>query len=57
MKKLRGAGDLIAVITKWTGIQWGIKALGINCNCPVRQEKLNVELPFKMNHGSTGENS
>ena len=50
MQNLRGMGDIVALITEKTGIKWVVdkvsNAIGIDCNCPVRQEKINVKLPF-----------
>jgi len=51
MKKFRGAGDLVAFITKKTGIKrlvdWFSALIGIDCGCDGRREKMNVKLPFK----------
>jgi|TARA_R100001163_G_C5046886_1_gene184098 hypothetical protein len=50
MKDFRGLGDLIAFITKKTGIKrfvdWFSGVIGVDCGCDKRQEKMNVKLPF-----------
>ena len=47
---MKGAGDLIAFITKITGIKavvkWYSKATGRDCGCDLRQEKMNIKIPF-----------
>jgi hypothetical protein len=50
--KISGLGDLVYVITKFTGIRFLYKYLFKKldlggCGCDERQEKLNVILPFK----------
>ena len=38
-------GDLIELITRYTGIKWLWKKIHPNCNCDKRQEDLNdIEL-------------
>jgi hypothetical protein len=48
---MKGFGDLVEIITKWTGIKLFVKFLSkvfkFDCGCDQRKEKLNVELPFK----------
>ena len=48
---MRGLGDLVAVITKYTGIRWVVDkvfaALGRDCGCSARQERWNKVLPFR----------
>tara|TARA_R110000851_G_scaffold243552_2_gene396160 strand:+ start:747 stop:899 length:153 start_codon:yes stop_codon:yes gene_type:complete len=50
MKNFKGFGDLIAFITKRTGIKrfvnWFSALIGKDCGCDRRQEKMNVKLPF-----------
>lgn len=44
---MKGAGDLVARITKLTGIDRAIKAVvGEDCGCDERQELLNNLIPF-----------
>lgn len=48
---IKGAGDLVEIITRKTGIKKVVKevtkAVGIeDCGCDNRQEKLNVFIPF-----------
>jgi hypothetical protein len=51
MRKMRGLGDLIYYITKYTGIKWLVgvysKWTGKDCGCEGRREKMNVKLPFE----------
>lgn len=42
MSKIRGAGDVVAVITKYTGIKAVVELLDVDCKCEMRQEKMNV---------------
>lgn len=47
MKKVRGAGDIVYFITKYTGIKLIVKKMfGNDCGCDERREKLNVKLPM-----------
>ena len=47
---MKGLGDLVAVITKYTGIRWVVDkvftALGKDCGCTARQKRWNKLLPF-----------
>jgi hypothetical protein len=48
MDKIKGLGDLVAIVTKYTGIKWIVKKLyGNDCGCDERQEKLNILYPVK----------
>jgi hypothetical protein len=48
---MTGLGDLVAFITKYTGIQWFFNKLhiitGFECGCQKRRRKLNRMVPFK----------
>ena len=47
---MKGLGDLIAVITKYSGIKFVIdkifSILGRDCGCSARQDYLNKVVPF-----------
>ena len=47
---MRGLGDLVAVITKYTGIRFVVdkvfSILGRDCGCSARQTKWNNAVPF-----------
>lgn len=47
MKKVKGLGDLIEIVTKYTGIKWIWNKLYPDCGCEGRREKLNVKIPFE----------
>lgn len=53
MQKINGVGDVIELITRYTGIKWVVnkasKLLNIDCGCDARKEKINVKLPFNNN--------
>jgi len=47
MKKIKGFGDVIHIITTFTGIKWVVKKIwGKDCGCDQRREKINVKLPL-----------
>ena len=47
MDKIKGFGDIVALITKYTGIKWVVKKIyGDDCGCNERQEKLNRIYPI-----------
>ena len=47
MGKLKGLGDLVYLVTKYTGIRWIVKKLwGEDCGCDERQEEWNNAVPF-----------
>ena len=47
MDKIKGFGDIVALITKYTGIKWAVKKIyGDDCGCDERQEKLNRIYPI-----------
>jgi len=43
---MKGLGDLIAFVTKVTGIKALVKFFKKDCGCEKRQEKMNVKYPF-----------
>jgi hypothetical protein len=43
----RGAGDLVASVTKFTGVAKLVHIVVPDCGCPERQAKLNEMLPLK----------
>jgi hypothetical protein len=44
----RGAGDVVAIVTAFTGIDRAVKAtVGKNCGCAERRAALNRALPLK----------
>jgi hypothetical protein len=49
--QIRGAGDLVAKITKVTMIDKAVKTvakkMGKDCGCEARREVLNTLIPFK----------
>ena len=51
MTKSKGLGDTIEKITKATGIKRAVdvvsKAMGKDCGCKSRKEKLNKQFPYK----------
>lgn len=48
LQEVKGLGDLIAGVTKATGIKTAVEVItGGNCGCDKRQEKLNKLFPFK----------
>ena len=50
MDKIKGLGDVIFIITKYTGIRWLVKKVwGEDCGCDERQEIPNDLVPFKEN--------
>ena len=50
MMKLKGLGDVIALITKYTGIKFIVKKIfGDKCGCEERQQVINKLVPFKSN--------
>ena len=50
IKKQKGLGDTIAFLTERTGIAYAVsmasEALGVDCGCAERQEKLNKLIPY-----------
>jgi len=50
MRRVRGLGDILELITRYTGIKWAVKKLsiimGFDCGCEQRQEDLNTLVPF-----------
>ena len=44
---LRGFGDVVAAVTKATGVDVAVKAVVGDCNCPQRREMLNQKFPLK----------
>jgi hypothetical protein len=50
----RGLGDDIAIVTKFTGIDYVIKFIAtffdIDCGCEQRREWLNKKFPYKNNY-------
>lgn len=44
---MKGLGDLIYFITKYTGIRWIWKKINPDCGCDERQEKFNKAVPFR----------
>tara|TARA_A100001201_G_scaffold143339_2_gene144567 strand:+ start:31 stop:204 length:174 start_codon:yes stop_codon:yes gene_type:complete len=44
---MKGLGDLIYFITKYTGIRWIWKKINPDCGCEERQEKFNKAVPFR----------
>lgn len=48
---MKGLGDLVFYITKYTGIQWIVhkfhKATGFECGCQRRRKKWNQAVPFQ----------
>jgi len=48
MDKVKGLGDIIFIITKYTGIKWLVKKIwGDDCGCDERQEILNDLVSFE----------
>lgn len=51
MRRLKGLGDVVELITRYTGIKWVVKKLsiiiGFDCGCDQRQEDLNSLVSFK----------
>lgn len=47
---MKGLGDLVAVITKYTGIRWLVDTvfgwMGKDCGCSARQDAWNKAVPF-----------
>ena len=47
MAKIKGLGDVIYYLTKYTGIRWLVKKIwGEDCGCDERQEEWNNAIPF-----------
>ena len=46
MDKVKGLGDIIFLITKYTGIRW-LVVWGDDCGCDERQEILNDLVSFE----------
>ena len=50
IKKQKGFGDTVAFLTEKTGIAYAFamasNALGVDCGCKERQEKLNKLIPY-----------
>ena len=47
MGKIKGLGDVVYFITKYTGIRWLVKKIwGEDCSCDERQEEWNNAVPF-----------
>ena len=44
---MRGLGDLIFIITKYTGIRWLWTKINPDCGCDERQERFNKAVPFR----------
>jgi len=48
---MQGLGDLVYIITKWTGIEWlthkYMAVTGFECGCMKRRQKWNQMFPFK----------
>lgn len=47
MRRIKGLGDIVELITRYTGIKWVVKKLfGEDCGCDERQEYLNKQVSF-----------
>ena len=47
MAKVKGLGDVVYLLTKYTGIRWLVKKIwGDDCGCDERQEEWNNAVPF-----------
>lgn len=47
MDKIKGLGDVVEIITRYTGIKYIVKKFfGEDCGCDRRQEFLNKEVPL-----------
>jgi len=47
MDKIKGLGDVLFIITKYTGIRWIVKKIwGEDCGCDERQDFLNEKFNF-----------
>lgn len=50
---MQGLGDLVYVVTKWTGIEKLVhhfyKVTGFECGCMDRRRRWNKAFPFKAN--------
>ena len=44
---MRGAGDVVTQVTRFTGIEKLVKTVVPDCGCPERAAELNEALPFK----------
>jgi hypothetical protein len=48
MNKIKGLGDIVAIVTQYTGIKWLVKKIwGEDCGCDQRQEQLNKVVSFQ----------
>jgi len=48
MVKIKGLGDIVELITRYTGIKWVVKKIwDKGCGCDERQEVLNKIVPLK----------
>ena len=55
MDKIKGLGDIVALVTKYTGIKWVVKKIwGEDCGCDERQEKLNKVFPINKPQSISG---
>ena len=55
MDKIKRLGDIVALVTKYTGIKWVVKKIwGEDCGCDERQEKLNKVFPINKPQSITG---
>lgn len=58
MDKIKGLGDIVALVTKYTGIKWVVKKIwGEDCGCNERQEKLNKVFPINKPQQVSGVNN
>jgi hypothetical protein len=45
--RLRGLGDLLEIVFRYTGIKFLVGLVSKDCGCDKRRDKINVAIPFE----------